>query len=537
MARLSGFTDEQSRALLAELARLKTELQRPDDPVVDRRERSTVRPQPGEVVRVQGGQTVVLPHARAARGRSVTLLVEDATPAVVVTADSGRVNTATAETLTTTGRYVYTASGRDWWGAPPVGGVAPDDAEYVLGAADPDLPNGRVATDSAEVDAVLTTPGVISWVLNAASVAFSKLADLTGLSVLGRAANSTGVMAAITSTAGRQVLRNNDGGTALAWGFPVEAQSEGVDLGDVHTVNVQGLRTSVASNVLTVNARPDIVTSATTSGTVNALVLPATMRQGDGYFFPATGAITLNGIDLQDSNGNDWPEGFEFVIGNASNTNLLTINDESGSAIALDRISTPRDTAIVVGNGFLVVRRFITRWGIIDRGWQDASTSIVYGGTGNLQLQRAALTGAITAPQNSNATTLANAIVAPVNLAAVASNIGALFAVRVAYVAAAAGTADDVTVYNANSPFAFRILKAFFVTSTAIGGSTVQVRSASGGGGSALSDVFSSATTGENTSTAGTITATATVAANGSVFVRRSDRGVAGEVILLCVRT
>jgi hypothetical protein len=90
-------------------------------------------------------------------------------------------------------------------------------AEVLLGAADASFPDGRVATDSTEVDAVLTTPNVVSWVLNVASVAFSKLADLTGLSVLGRAASSTGVMAAITATGARQALMSDAAGTAIAW--------------------------------------------------------------------------------------------------------------------------------------------------------------------------------------------------------------------------------------------------------------------------------------------------------------------------------
>ena len=84
-----------------------------------------------------------------------------------------------------------------------------------------------------------------------------------------------------------------------------------------------------------------------------------------------------------------------------------------------------------------------------------------------------------------------------------------------------------------SAPFAFRIVDAYVLISTAIALSTVQLRDTSGGGGAALSSALTSAT-------AGTIrnndTATPTVASGGSVFLRRSDRGVAGEVIVVAVR-
>lgn len=46
---------------------------------------------------------------------------------------------------------------------PPGGGTAPGDADYVVVAADPDLPNARVATDSPTVTVDLTVPGIIRW--------------------------------------------------------------------------------------------------------------------------------------------------------------------------------------------------------------------------------------------------------------------------------------------------------------------------------------------------------------------------------------
>jgi hypothetical protein len=105
----------------------------------------------------------------------------------------------------------------------------------------------------------------------------------------------------------------------------------------------------------------------------------------------------------------------------------------------------------------------------------------------------------------------------------------------------AAGTADDVTIWNAAAPFAMRIIDAQLRVSAAVGGSSAALRTASGGGGSvvlpdpaAATQTFSTAATGVLEDLA---TATATVAANGSLFLRRSDRSVVGELMLTCIRT
>lgn len=122
----------------------------------------------------------------------------------------------------------------------------------------------------------------------------------------------------------------------------------------------------------------------------------------------------------------------------------------------------------------------------------------------------------------------------PANLLPFTASRGVLFTVRVAATAGTPGSADDVTIYSANAPFAFRILDVLWLDSTAIALSSVQLRDTSGGGGSALSSVLTAAVTG---TARNNDTATRTVAAASSVFLRRSDRGVAGEIIIIAVRT
>lgn len=129
---------------------------------------------------------------------------------------------------------------------------------------------------------------------------------------------------------------------------------------------------------------------------------------------------------------------------------------------------------------------------------------------------------------------LANTIISPAKLAVEASSIACMFSIRVACAAGTIGTADDVTIYSSNAPFAFLIIDCLWLDATAIALSSVQLRDTAGGGGAALSSVLTSAVTG---TARNNDTQTRAVAANGSVFLRRSDRGVAGEIVIICIKT
>jgi len=106
--------------------------------------------------------------------------------------------------------------------------------------------------------------------------------------------------------------------------------------------------------------------------------------------------------------------------------------------------------------------------------------------------------------------------------------------VMVSVPAGAGGAPDDVAVYNANAPYAFDIVDVTFLCSTLVAGSTVTLRSASGGGGTAQSDALNTAATGIKRNA--TATAPVAVAKGGSVFLRRSDSGVAGTLLISIAR-
>lgn len=131
---------------------------------------------------------------------------------------------------------------------------------------------------------------------------------------------------------------------------------------------------------------------------------------------------------------------------------------------------------------------------------------------------------------------LRDASIAPSHLAAEGGGAGAAFVLSVTFEAAAAGSADDVT--GGVAPVACRILDRWADIDTNIGGSTLRVRNATGGGGDALSGSISSAAqcNGQRASSS-TFADEAQLAEGETWYVRRSDRGVAGTVYMLCVRT
>lgn len=280
-------------------------------------------------------------------------------------------------------------------------------AEYITYSSNSSLANERVLTSGTNtlVDISVANQAKI----NVDNYPLSGVEDIAAKSIVTNATNSVSAPTALAGLTARHVPRINDANTAVEWENPLEFNIDGIDQGDVYGIDVVGGRGSVTSGVGEINLLFSQV-SQTESGTVNALVLPASLVNKDTFVIsPNPSNVILNGIDVQDSLGNDWPIGFEFVLINNLAGTTITINDESGSASAVDRISNPRDQQIVLGqSASVIIRRYNSRWGLVERGWPDASTSIVYSG---FELRRAALTGFAAASANSNATTSAEPIV------------------------------------------------------------------------------------------------------------------------------
>lgn len=274
--------------------------------------------------------------------------------------------------FTTAGLVILQSNGTDQWSLinqlPANSPSAPVlDAEYVVGAADVDLPNGRVATDSTEIDAVLTTPNAISWALNVGSVALSKLANLTGLSVLGRAANSAGVMAAITATAARQVLAVNDAGTALAWQNPVQLVSEaGAQVGKFHSIRFHGGTHTTASSAIpggafgtdtavviyNVNATTLAAALAGAGMTASAGVMNVIGAAG-GYITVGANDVAWQGFDLDLNTTGSPSTGWKGLDLIDSTTATWNVSAPGGGRVGLSINADPDSEVTIATTGNL----------------------------------------------------------------------------------------------------------------------------------------------------------------------------------------
>jgi hypothetical protein len=353
------------------------------------------------IVGVADGQVIKLPEAgETGEFGTVTVVVTDVkSPATLVNPDGSTL------LLDQPGSYEVGLGQEDtaWQGPPGVtSSGSMGGAAVVLGAAHASFPNGRVATDSAEVDADLTTPSAISWALNVASVAFSKLANLTGLSVLGRAANSTGVMAAITASTAGQVLQVNAAGNALQWGNPLEVWSPaGVSQGFFSVLDLRS-QTSIIFNGGAFGNRWQVrPVRAALTGAITA-------AQDDNA--TAFGALAAKSVLANATNASAIPAAlagsiaFQHLRVNSGNTGLewsvFTSGDFPAGVVPVSSIAAIAADTFIGNTGTISASPAAIALSSI------GSTSLVYDATSHT-FQRAALTGAVTASQNSNATTLA----------------------------------------------------------------------------------------------------------------------------------
>lgn len=153
-------------------------------------------------------------------------------------------------------------------------------------------------------------------------------------------------------------------------------------------------------------------------------------------------------------------------------------------------------------------------------------------------LMDAILAGSVTIGITYTAAELASGLlippssVNPSNIAAVAAadKVAPAMTIRVAIPAGAGGAPDDVSIYALNAlPFKFRVLDAHMKVSTAVALASVELRDKTGGLGTLLA-TMDAAVTGRNEMT-DDVTAVAAPSAITGLFLRRSDSGVAGELI------
>lgn len=337
----------------------------------------------GEFLNVEApaeGLTIIFPEATPAlRNARVALAFRNTNPVKLV-AIGGTVNREEFVVNTATGQFDAVCNGLDGWevalGVSSSGSAF--DAQYVLGAAHGSLPNGAVATDSTEINVTVTPGTTATWALIDGSVGLPRFANVAAGTFLGNVTGSTGPVTAnsLTTLAG--------GGLTYALGIMAVGAGTGL------TVNANDVQLSAIAadsfflNPTALSAVPSAVAGATVAGAGLTYTTGGILAVGAG-----TG-LTVNANDVQLSTGAAETFFGNFTAGVAVGTY------RAGSSVAGAGLTYTAGGTLAVGS----------------------STSIIVGAN---DVQRAALTGDVTAAQDSNATTIAADAVTNPKLANMAS--------------------------------------------------------------------------------------------------------------------
>lgn len=148
---------------------------------------------------------------------------------------------------------------------------------------------------------------------------------------------------------------------------------------------------------------------------------------------------------------------------------------------------------------------------------------------------------AISAANQPLASTLVPGSLTADAVAPVATAVAAAAPITIfkAFSAGSGGSPDDVVVYAVNTlPYKIRILDAMATISTAVALSSLDVRSAAAGGGTLVATIPSASTGVQRAASlgSGNTSVVLTPGATVGLFIRRSDSGVAGEVVLTARR-
>lgn len=229
---------------------------------------------------------------------------------------------------------------------------------------------------------------------------------------------------------------------------------------------------------------------ATPSGNVGVVDI-STLMPGGAYIAQPTANCNFDGFSVK-QNGFY----FDFVFDQASTVHIATLNYDIGATTTSMR--TPMSVAYhILRNTTVRLRYQFNRWRVEVPGTSFGSISPLLINT--------------------------------------AINRAVPFIAYRSFTAGGGGAADDVTIVDVgNLSFPVRVLDAWLHTLTPVVGSTCHVRSATGGGGTGLTSLMSSAAAGVTRNNDST---TRNALASEGLILRRSDSGVAGDITLLLVRT
>lgn len=382
----------------------------------------------GQVITgVADGQVITMPIPTPGQLGQVSVIVTAVISPVTVVNPDGSILT-----LDQAGTYqIATGPGETSWQPPPgvTSSGSAGGAGYFVDAAHASVPNARVGTTSTEVTVDISVAHVVSFALRTASVALSKLQNLAGLSILARAANSSGVMAALTATGGGQYFRSNAAGTSLEAADPASTSIlntagtlvRAALTGDV-TAAQNGNATTIANNaVSTVKITDANVTNAKlanmspgrvkglqvdaagaaapvdlTGAEVGELIRRAFVTDYAGATgtiddFPLDirlnvlrinpnglgGDVTITGFAL-DVGGATANAGGFFMLTKQGAANLITLKHENAGSVANNRLELPAGLDIVLStaSAAVLLQYLGGRWQVVGSLFYTAGTGI-----------------------------------------------------------------------------------------------------------------------------------------------------------------
>jgi hypothetical protein len=297
------------------------------------------------------------------------------------------------------------------WAQNTGGSGAPTDAEYIVASANGSLSAERVISNSTSVTVNFATGGQVSL----------ERAALTGDVTASQNSNATTIANGVVgtaklggdiTTAGKALLDDADAsaqrttlglGTLATQSGTFSGTSSGTNTGD-QTITLTGDVTGSGTGSFAATIANDAVTNAKLANVATSTIKGrVTAGTGDPEDLTGTQATTL--LDTF----TDSLKGLAPASGGGT-TNYLRADGTWAQPPGTGGGGAPTDADYLVktANGSLSAERVVTDSTSITVNWATA---------GQVSWERAALTGDVTASQNSNATTIANDAVTNAKLA------------------------------------------------------------------------------------------------------------------------
>ena len=394
------------------------------------------------------GLSALLPQPRAQnRNKRITINAKNSNPIRLLSVN-GLVNNQPTVVSTSPGTFDAVSDGATGWfitsqAASAAGSSS--SAEVLLGSAHPSFPDGLVATDSTSIDVDLTTPGIVKWAPVGGFFTWSYVLSQGATSGASNPIVDVGQFmqfGAVGPTTNSPQIRSGDAAFRIAGGGAL------TELSGASQVRVSAAATGTSaalSYVIGGVARWTILgngewsTPAGTSGQ---------FWKHNGAAFPVWATLALSDLPSQAA------DTFVGRLAGAGTPTVQLLSDIDSTSIIYDATSHTFQRAALTGAIVSTQNSNATKFaGILDNGSAEndrtnlnflSTTSVVTIVTDDsvndeleITHERAALTGDVTASQNSNATTIANDVVSNVKLANMAQ---ATIKLR----ASGAGTGDPI---------------------------------------------------------------------------------------------